>query len=72
MSIAAALHDALLQVADPQERRELMKQFAAERESAKARILEVGNQLLTLSKPGTSTGGVVTLDAGAEPVVSTS
>jgi hypothetical protein len=32
-----------------------MRQFAAEREAAKARILQVGNQLLTQTKP--SAGG---------------
>lgn len=53
------------QVADAEDRRQLMKQFAAEREAAKARILEVGNQLLTLSKPVTSGGGALAADSSA-------
>lgn len=36
----------LLQAGDPDERKRLMKQFAAEREAAKGRILAIGNQLL--------------------------
>lgn len=34
------------QAGDPDERKSLMKRFAAERESAKTRILAIGNQLL--------------------------
>jgi hypothetical protein len=34
------------QVADPAQHKRLLKQFAAEREAAKARIQEIGSQLL--------------------------
>lgn len=36
----------ILQAADGEERKRLLKRFTAEREAAKARILAIGNQLL--------------------------
>jgi UDP-N-acetylglucosamine enolpyruvyl transferase len=47
------------QVVDVEERKRLMRQFAAEREAAKARILQVGNQLLTQTKPASAGGASV-------------
>jgi hypothetical protein len=35
-----------VQASEPEDRKILMKQFAAEREAAKSRILTIGNQLL--------------------------
>jgi hypothetical protein len=37
---------AALQAAEPEDRKRLIKQFAVERDAAKSRILEIGNQLL--------------------------
>lgn len=40
------------QVTDAEERKRLVRQYAAEREAAKARILQVGNQLLAQGASG--------------------
>jgi hypothetical protein len=55
----------LLQVVDVEERKRLMRQYAAEREAAKARILQVGNQLLTQTKPASAGGASVRMMGSA-------